>query len=232
MTKKVAILQSNYVPWRGYFDLIAAVDEFIVYDEAQYTKHDWRNRNLIKTPQGSQWLTVPVRNKGLLGQTVRAAEIEGTAWAPKHWRNLEANYRRARHFEEVAALLRPIYLEQDHRWLSVLNRRLIDTVCAYLGIATRMTDACDYVLEGDRTGRLVALCEQAGATLYLSGPAARTYLDEQRFAERGIGVQWFSYEGYGEYPQLWGPFAPRVSVLDLLFNCGPQAAHYLKHAKP
>ncbi len=114
----------------------------------------------------------------------------------------------------------------------MLNRRLIDLVCGYLGIATRITDACDYVLEGDRTGRLVALCEQAGATLYLSGPAARAYLDERRFAERGIGVQWFDYEGYADYPQLWGPFSRRVSVLDLMFNCGPQAAHYLRHAKP
>jgi hypothetical protein len=229
--KKLAILQSNYLPWRGYFDLIAAVDEFIVYDEAQYTKNDWRNRNLIKAPQGLQWLTVPVKSSGLLSQTVRSAEIAGTAWAVKHWKSLEANYRRARHFDEVAALLRPVYLEHEHRLLSDLNRELIDLVCRYVGIGTRITDDCDYLLAGDRTERLVSLCEQAGATLYLSGPAARSYLDEQRFAARGVGVQWFDYDGYADYPQLWGAFSPRVSVLDLMFNCGRQSAHYLRYAR-
>ena len=227
--KTVAILQSNYVPWRGYFDLIAAVDEFIVYDEVQYTKHDWRNRNLIKTPHGPQWLTVPVKSSGLLGQTVREAEVAGLGWAVKHWKSLEANYRRAPHFDEVAGLLRPVYLEGEHRYLSVLNRRLIDLVCGSLGIATRIVDARDYRLEGDRNERLICLCRQAGATRYLSGPAASSYLDERRFAEAGIAVEWFDYDGYADYPQLWGAFEPRVSVLDLLFNCGPRAAQYLRN---
>lgn len=228
--KTVAIVQSNYVPWRGYFDLIAAVDEFILYDEVQYTKHDWRNRNLIKTPQGRQWLTVPVKSRGLLGQSVRQAEIAGRGWAAKHWKSLEANYRRAPHFDAVAALLRPVYLERQHGHLSALNRQLIELVCRTLGITTRITDARDYRLEGDRNERLVGLCRQAGAARYLSGPAARSYLDERCFAEGGVAVAWFDYDGYAEYPQLWGPFEPRVSVLDLLFNCGPRAAQYLRHA--
>lgn len=228
--KTVAILQSNYVPWRGYFDLIAAVDEFILYDEVQYTKHDWRNRNLIKTPQGRQWLTVPVKSRGLLGQPVREAEIAGRVWAAKHWKSLEANYRRAPHFEAVATLLRPVYLEREHGQLSALNRQLIELVCRALGITTRITDARDYRLEGDRNERLVGLCRQAGAARYLSGQAARSYLDERRFTDGGVAVEWFDYDGYAEYPQLWGAFEPRVSVLDLLFNCGPRAAQYLRYA--
>lgn len=229
--KTVAILQSNYVPWRGYFDLIAAVDEFIVYDEVQYTTGDWRNRNLIKTPRGTLWLTVPVKSKGVLSQSVRAAEIAGRGWAAKHWKSLELNHARAAHFEAVAAWLRPVYLECTHTRLSALNRQLIDLVCAYLGIGTRITDARDYALAGDRNERLAALCAQAGASHYLSGPAARSYLDEQRFAERGIAVRWFDYSGYTDYPQLWGAFEPRVSVLDLLFNCGPRAAEHLRYAR-
>ena len=229
--KKIAILQSNYIPWRGYFDLIAAVDAFIVYDEVRYTKNDWRNRNLIKTPQGPQWLTVPVLTAGRTGQTVRATCIKGTDWAACHWRSLEGNYRRARHHEEVAALLRPLYLEARHERLSALNRALIDSVCAYLGIGTPLGDACDHVLEGDRNGRLIGLCRQLGADVYVSGPAALHYLDVSRFAAHGIAVEWFDYDGYADYPQLWGAFYPQVSVLDLLFNCGPRSAEYLHHAR-
>ena len=230
--KTVAIVQSNYIPWRGYFDLIAAVDEFIVYDEVQYTRADWRNRNRFKTPRGAQWLTVPVKSKGLRHQPIRAAEIADHGWATTHWRSLEANYRRAAHFEAVAEVLRPIYLGPRHERLSPLNRTLIDACCRYIGIDTRITDASDYVLAGDRTERLRGLCEQAGATAYVSGPAARAYLDESRFAERGIAVRWFGYEGLADYPQLWGDFDPRVSVLDLMFNCGPLSSHFLGSTRP
>jgi hypothetical protein len=98
-SKKCAIVQSNYIPWKGYFDLIAAVDEFILYDDMQYTRRDWRNRNQIKTPQGLQWLTVPVVVKGLYYQKIRETEIDGTVWATSHWKSLVANYKRAPHFE-------------------------------------------------------------------------------------------------------------------------------------
>lgn len=112
--KKVAILQSNYIPWKGYFDLIGAVDEFILYDDMQYTRRDWRNRNQIKTPQGVQWLTVPVRVKGKYEQKIRDTEIDGSDWAVAHWKALVQNYARAPHFAEIAAWLEPLYLSGSY----------------------------------------------------------------------------------------------------------------------
>lgn len=227
--KRVAILQSNYVPWRGYFDLIAFVDEFIIYDDVQYTKNDWRNRNRIKTRQGVQWMTVPVLVKGL-HQKVRETLIDGTHWAKKHWRTLEFNYHTAPHFAEIADWLAPIYLEEHQVHLSLLNRRLLEAICGYLGIVTRLTNSWDYEFAGGKTERLANLCHQAAATEYVSGPSARSYLDEHVFDEQGIRLTWFDYDGYRDYTQLWGAFEPAVSILDLLFNVGADAPNYLRYA--
>jgi hypothetical protein len=139
--KKVAILQSNYIPWKGYFDMIAAVDEFILYDDMQYTRRDWRNRNQIKTPQGVQWVTVPVKVKGKYYQKIRETEIDGADWMLAHWKALEQNYRRAPYFLEVASWLEPIYFTESFTHLSVLNRRLIERVYQYLEITTRITNS-------------------------------------------------------------------------------------------
>lgn len=227
--KKIAIVQSNYIPWKGYFDMIAAVDEFILYDDMQYTRRDWRNRNQIKTPQGLQWLTVPVRVKGKYHQTIRETEIDGREWQENHWKALAQNYRRAACFEEVAAIIEPLYREMASPLLSDLNRRFIEVVCGYLGITTRISNSWDYTLVEGKTERLADLCAQAGGTEYISGPAARDYMDESVFAGRGIALTWFDYAGYPQYPQLWGEFAHGVSILDLLFNCGRDAPRYMRH---
>lgn len=226
--KKVAILQSNYIPWKGYFDMIAAVDEFILYDDMQYTRRDWRNRNQIKTPQGVQWLTVPVKVKGKYDQTIRETELDGSDWASAHWKTLTQNYRRAPYFEEVAAIFEPIYLQRQYSHLSSLNRDLIEAVCAYLGITTKISNSWDYRLVEGKSERLTDLCAQAGGTEYISGPAARDYIEEHYFAERGIKLSWFSYTGYPEYPQLWGEFTHGVTILDLLFNCGKGASGFMR----
>lgn len=227
--KKVAILQSNYIPWKGYFDLIACVDEFILFDDMQYTRRDWRNRNQIKTPQGVQWLTVPVLVKGKYHQTIRDTQIDGVDWAAAHWRALEQNYRRAPHFSEIAEWLRPLYLEETFTHLSRMNRRFIEAVCRYLGIRTAITHSWDYTLVDGKTERLADLCVQAGATEYISGPAAKDYVDETVFSNLGMGLTWFDYAGYPEYPQLWGDFSHGVTVLDLLFNCGKDAPRYMRY---
>lgn len=229
MCKKVAILQSNYIPWKGYFDLIAAVDEFILYDDMQYTRRDWRNRNQIKTPQGVQWLTVPVRSKRRFSQKIRETEINGADWAGKHWEALLRNYARAPHFDAIADWLKPLYLDSSYDMLSVMNRCFIEAVCDYLGIDTAISNAWDYDLADGRTERLVGLCAQAGAGVYISGPAARDYVEADQFAAKGIELQWFDYDGYAEYPQLWGEFEHQVTILDLLFNCGPEAPGFMKH---
>ncbi len=230
MTRKIAILQSNYIPWKGYFDLIAAVDEFILYDDMQFTTRDWRNRNRVKTPQGPQWITVPVGNDR--NRRIRDVTLEDASWQAKHWKTLEQNYARAPHFAEVAGWLEPIYLRETHTHLSALNRRLIEAVARYLGIRTTIRNSWDYDLGEGKTERLVHLCRQAGGTEYVSGPSARDYIEPQRFAEAGVALTWFEYAGYPEYPQLWGPFEHAVSVLDLLFNCGQEAPRYMKHVRP
>ena len=169
--KKIAILQSNYIPWKGYFDLIAAVDEFIIYDDMHYTRRDWRNRNRIKTPQGVQWLTAPVQVKGKYHQKIKETLIDRSKWALVHWKSLTKNYRRAPYFDEVASLLEPLYLAESYTHLSPLNRRLIEAVCDYLGIKTVISNSCDYTLFDGKTERLAGLCNQAGGTEYISGPA-------------------------------------------------------------
>jgi hypothetical protein len=229
MSKKVAVLQSNYIPWKGYFDMIAFVDEFVLYDDMQYTRRDWRNRNQIKTAQGVQWLTVPVAAKGKYHQKIRETEIDGDEWVVTHWKSFAQNYRRAPYFEEIAAWLKPIYFEEDFCHISHLNRRFIEAICNYLGIKTRITNSWDYQLSEGKTERLVNLCLQAGGTEYISGPGARDYIDEKVFSDKGVKLTWFSYGGYREYPQLWGEFTHGVTILDLLFNCGEDASRYMRY---
>lgn len=229
--KKVAILQSNYIPWKGYFDMIAAVDEFILYDDMQYTRRDWRNRNQIKTAQGVQWLTIPVQVKGKYYQKIKDTEIDGSDWVMDHWKALVQNYRRAPHFDKIAAWLEPLYVEESHTHLSPLNRRFIEAVCDYLGIKTVISNSWDYPLLDGKTERLADLCAKANGTEYISGPAAKDYLEEGIFIEYGIKLTWFEYAGYSEYPQLWGEFTHGVTILDLLFNCGQDAPNYMKYVR-
>jgi hypothetical protein len=223
--KRVAIVQSNYLPWKGYFDLIASVDEFVLFDDMQYTRRDWRNRNRIKTPSGLQWLSVPVQVKGRFDQPIRETCIDGSAWADRHCKALLLNYRRAPAYEATAAWLEPL-LRRTWTHLSVLNRTLIEAVCARLGIDTRLSNSWDYELRGVRSARLASICAQAGADVYVSGPSARSYLDEAEFVRQGIAVDWFDYAGYPEYPQLWGAFEHGVSAIDLLFHCGAEAPRF------
>ena len=230
--KKIAILQSNYIPWKGYFDMIAAVDEFILYDDMQYTRRDWRNRNQIKTPQGVQWLTVPVQVKGRYHQKISETEINGTGWAAAHWKVLVHNYRRASHFGEIASWLEPLYLGETFTHISQLNKCFIEAICTYLDIRTNITNSWDYTLQEGKSERLADLCVQAGGTEYISGPSAHAYINEEIFFRKKINITWFDYKGYKEYPQLWGEFVHNVSILDLLFNCGKESSHYMKCVLP
>jgi len=229
--KKVAILQSNYIPWKGYFDMIASVDEFILFDDMQYTRRDWRNRNQIKTPQGVQWLTVPVLAKGKYHQTIRDTKIDGTDWAAAHWKSLVQNYKRAPYFHEISLWLKPLYLNESYSHISQLNRRFIEEICKYLGINTIITNSWDYNLIDGKSDRLADLCAQAGGTEYISGPAAKDYIEEGIFTDMGISLSWFDYSGYPEYPQLWGEFTHGVTILDLLFNCGENAHKCMRHVQ-
>jgi len=227
--KKVTILQSNYIPWKGYFDLIAAVDEFILYDDMQFTKNDWRNRNRIKTPKGLEWLSIPVGSD--ISRKIREVVLPGSGWQAKHLKSIEVNYGRASYFDEIMELIKPIYINKNITTLTAFNCALIECVCRYLNIKTKLSYSWDYSLSEGKSQRLVSLCRQANARVYVSGPAARDYLDEGLFEQSNIKVEWFNYSGYQEYPQLWGDFEHGVTVLDLLFNCGSHAVLYLKAAQ-
>jgi len=226
MTKTVAIVQSNYIPWRGYFDLINLVDEFILYDDMQYTRRDWRNRNVIKTAAGPTWLTIPVQVKGKYLQRIKDVVISDHNWASRHWRAIVHNYSRAKYFSAYREPFEELYSSpQDD---SLINHRFLTTICRMLHIETKLSWSMDYHLSDGKTERLVDLCKQASATAYLSGPAAKNYLNEELFRQEGITVSYMDYSGYPEYGQLNPPFEAQVSVIDLIFNEGPDAASYMK----
>lgn len=225
--KKVAILQSNYIPWKGYFDIIAAVDEFIIYDDVQFTKNDWRNRNKIKTQNGLQWLSVPVGQS--ISRLICDVQINERSWQAKHWESIKHAYSRSPHFDDIGVELQHLYLCREYTNLSELNQTMIEFVCKKLGIKTKISKSSDYEFCAGQTDRLVSLCKQAGADQYISGPSAINYIDEKLFIKAGIKLIWFEYGGYPEYKQLWGGFEHSVSVIDLLFNMGSAAGKYMKN---
>ena len=227
--KRVAIIQSNYIPWKGYFDIINDVDEFILYDDRQYTKRDWRNRNLIKTEHGLRWLTIPVRVKGRFTQRIDETLIDDPAWPSRHWTTITQAYRDAAHFSTYRDAVGGLFdAASGATRLSDVNRCFLEGICGLLGIRTRLSWSTDYDAAGDRTERLVSLCRAAGATDYLSGPSARVYIDESRFTAAGVRLTYADYSGYPEYAQVHGPFEHGVSILDLIFNTGPDAPRYMK----
>jgi len=225
--KKIAILQSNYIPWKGYFDLIASVDEFVIYDDVQYTKNDWRNRNIIKTPSGEQWLTIPASRGN--HQTVREVRVTNPTWAERHWKTLQANYAKASYFDETQKWLQPLYDEMESDHLSQINKAFIREICAVLGIDTKIREISEFAAAGGQTERLVNVCKETNAVCYVSGPAAKGYLDVDLFHAAEMEVEWFNYSGYRPYKQLWGGFVHTVSIIDLLFNCGPTARQFMRY---
>jgi len=225
--KKVAILQSNYIPWKGYFDIIGSVDEFVLYDDMQYTKNDWRNRNKIKTQNGLQWLTIPVKQDSL-AQKINETLITQPNWNVQHWKSIAQNYAKAPYFKAYKEQFESLYMNATQTHISEINRYFIDAINAILGIKTVIRDSREFVLADGKSERLLALCQELGATTYLSGPAASDYLDASIFEEANIKGEWMDYSGYQEYHQLFPPFEHGVSVIDLIFNEGENAKNFLK----
>jgi hypothetical protein len=232
MPKNVAIVQSNYVPWKGYFDLIGSVDEFILLDDLQYTRRDWRNRNQIKTMAGLFWLSIPVEVKGRAGQAIKDVRVVSARWASKHWRTLQHHYARARAFEPLRDPVAEMYRDAAHlESLSLINHLFITRICRLLGIRTRLTWSMDYASVPGKSERLLSLCLASGATHYVSGPMAKSYLDLAIFERARIPVTFFDYADYRPYPQLYPPFTHNVSILDLLLSEGHEAARFLKSSR-
>ncbi len=226
--KTVVVVQSSYVPWKGYFDLVNLADEFVVYDDVEFSRGTWRNRNRIKTAQGLRWLTIPIRYKGRSHARIDEIEVSEPTWSAQHWRALATSYADAPHFGDYADRVEKLYLGHDETHLSAINLRFIAALCELLGIETPITrSGVDYHPAGSGTERLVDLLGLTGATRYISGPAGRDYIDAALFSEAGIELQWMDYGGYRPYPQPHPPFEHAVSVLDLLFSVGPRAPQYL-----
>jgi hypothetical protein len=216
--------------------MIRSVDEVILLESVQYTRRDWRNRNRIKTPNGPLWLTIPVEVKGRYNQAIDETLISDASWARAHIRSIELAYRRAAHFSTVSPWLFSLLEEvatEPH--LTKVNERLLRAICKSLNIKIPIR-RCSDVLDReslrtmDPTERLLKLCLACGATYYLSGPAAKSYLDVDLFAQHGIEVGWMDYSGYKEYPQLWGDFDPSLSIVDLLLNTGLEAGRFLERS--
>jgi len=228
-SKKIAILQSNYIPWKGYFDIINRVDEFILYDDMQYTRRDWRNRNKIVTPKGLQWLTIPVEVKGKYYQKISDTRISDSKWAEKHWASISSNYCKSPYFKHYKDLFETLYRGMNEMMLSQVNYIFIKIINDILGIKTILRWSSEFELAEGKTEKLLGICQSVGATEYLSGSSAKGYLDENLFIQSGISVKWMDYSDYPEYPQQHNhSFEHGVTILDLLFNRGEEAVNYMK----
>lgn len=226
--KKIAILQSNYIPWKGYFDLINMVDVFVLYDDAQYTRRDWRNRNKIKSPQGLKWLSIPIESKGKYFQKINETKVSNESWAEKHWQSIKLCYSRSKYFDAYKDFFESIYFNCNEKSLSEINYKYIAAICELMDIKTKIKWSSDYELVEGKTERLLDICEQEKASIYISGPAAKDYLNLSLAAQMEINIEWMDYSDYPEYSQLYSPFKHDVTILDLIFNEGPNAKKFMK----
>jgi hypothetical protein len=227
---RVGVIQSSYIPWRGYFDFLASVDVFVFHDDIQYTKGDWRNRNKLKTPKGTEWITVPVPYRNVAQLICETPIDSSTPWQRKHRRFFESCYRQATYFDVASKLLAGID-EAEYSTISELNIYLIRRICEYLNISTPMILSSELNLQGSKTERLIHMLKKLNATIYLSGPSADAYLDKETFKQNNIRLEYKSYD-YAPYPQLWGDFIGEVTVLDLIANCGPESKGLIHSKTP
>ncbi len=224
---KVAAIQSNYIPWKGYFDMINAVDLFIFYDDVQYTKRDWRNRNKIKTSSGLKWLTIPVSSERT--QKIYEVEIQNSHWQQKHWRSIVYNYSKTKYFNKYQSFFEEIYLKTSWQNLSQFNQFVIKKISHdILDIHTQFADSRDYNLSKTKEERVLEFLKKCSANEYLCGSSAKSYLKEDYLQKEGIKLIWMNYDNYPEYSQLYPPFEHHVSIIDLIFNEGPNIKKYMK----
>lgn len=203
-------------------------DEFVLYDDMQYTRRDWRNRNQIKTKDGLKWLSIPVEVKGKYFQKINETKVSESDWGEKHWNTILHNYSKAKFFNEYKTIFEELYLNSKEEFLSKINYNFIKAICDILDIRTEMKWSSEFNLLEEKTERLVDICKNEGATDYYSGPAAKAYMNEELFEKENIKIHYFDYSGYPEYTQLHGDFTHAVSILDLIFNEGPDSKKFMK----
>lgn len=228
MAKSIAIIQSNYIPWKGYFNIIKCVDAFVLLDDVQYTRRDWRNRNLIKTSSGLRWLTIPVNVKGQRHIKIKDVDTAESEWRHQHWDQISQAYRKSLHFDTLKEPFEKLYLEDSETNLSQINFKFICLINRLLGIDTPIHWSMEFNAPEEKSARLLHICKCLDANEYISGPAAGEYLDVSMFEKNNVIVKWADYSGYPEYHQLFPPFDHGVSIIDLLFNEGKDINHLLK----
>jgi hypothetical protein len=228
VSKRVAIIQSNYIPWKGYFNIIKCSDEFVILDDVQYTRRDWRNRNLIKTRAGLKWLSIPVDVKGQYNIKIQDVYTAGLEWRKDHWNQIYEAYRKSEYFHMFAKHFEELYLGSEEQNLSLINLKFITLINSLLGIQTPVRWSAEFNTPDEKSERLVHICMSLGADEYISGQAAKAYLDVDLFSQNGIRMLWADYSGYPVYRQLFPPFEHGVSIIDLLFNEGPHIHQFLK----
>jgi hypothetical protein len=229
---KVAIIQPNYIPWKGYFDIINMVDIFVLYDDVQFTVRDWRNRNRIKAKNGLLWMTIPT--DGTQEKIIKNVKIVwNEKWNIKHWKSIVINYSKAKYFQEYKDYFEELYFNLKEYFLWEINFKFIEAIAKILGIKTKIILSSDlnYDRKLTKTDRLIAILKELNATSYLSGPSAKNYINEELFKKSNIKLEWMDYSGYPEYPQLYPPFIHEVSIIDLILNTGPNAPDYMKSFK-
>jgi WbqC-like protein family len=227
------ILQPAYIPWRGFFHQIQKADCFVFYDDVQYAKHGWFNRNRVKTANGTVWLTIPVASRGNVVHATQIRDIRinwETNWSKKHWMTLRQSYGKAPHFARYAGLLEDHYSRRPEL-LSDFTIDLTIALARELGLDRRFVRSSELGIPGYRTDRLIQICRAVGADHYISGPSASAYLEEDKLRDAGISLEWMKYD-YPEYEQLHPPYDPQVSILDLLFTKGPGAAELIWPTTP
>jgi len=224
------ITQPNYIPWRGYFDQIAKTDVYVIYDDVQYTKRDWRNRNKIKTPNGTKWLTIPVQVKGNFNQKIKDVKIADKSWPKSHWGSIKQFYKDCYGPKDTKDWLENLYLTTDEDFLIDINFKFTAEILKYLNIEREICFSSNFSLSDGKNKRLIDLCKKLNITSYWSGPAAKDYIDTELFKEQGINVNYFDPDYKKLYPQLFPPFNEKVSIIDLLLNTGPQAKEHLLFA--
>lgn len=230
MTKKIVITQSNYIPWKGYLDTFISADEVILYDDMQYTKRDWRNRNLIVTPKGLKWLSIPVNVKGRFTQSIYDVKASNNDWCQNHWNLLFQNYNKAPHFKEVESTIKNWYEQaQSLSYLNEINTYFLNNILKSLGKEKKLLQSKDFKYGEGKSERLLSLCKQRKASEYWSGAKAKDYLDISIFEKEKIDVTFLDYSSYPTYSQLQDGFDHGVTILDLFFNLGLEGTK--KHMK-
>ena len=218
--KTVAIVQSSFIPWKGYFDLINSVDEFVFLDDVQFTKRDWRSRNYINSLNGRLLLTIPIQVKGRRFQKIYDAEISGNEWREKHWKSIQNSYQKAPYYSDITEILKPIFFNEDLFLLHDFNKEIVKAVCKYLGIKTKFHESCEIRASGVKSTKLIQICKELNAKKYLSGPSAASYIDVAAFQSSGVEIEYIDYSKYKKHPNIHREFFHNVSIIDTICHLG------------